>query len=286
MSERARAATPWDDWLGRSETVEDVITLAPAQLLLATFDDSETRLGLGDPLPPAWHWLYFLARTPQSDLMRDGLAQGRGLLPPLGLPRRMFGGCRISFPAPLPIGSAVRRESTLVDLRQKQGRSGPLVFVDTRHRIFAGDTLCVEETVTGVFREEGGVNNAPQPLDALPPPPAGAWGRDIAATEPFLFRYSALTHNPHRIHYDRPYATGVEGYPGLVVHGPLLASLLLELPRRHSPRRVSEFAFRAAAAVYDIAPFRTQGVPDGDSVDLAVIGPDGATAMTATATLD
>lgn len=286
MTVLERKATPWDDWLGRSETVEDVITLAPARLLLATFDDTESELNEGDPLPPAWHWLYFLARTPQSQLMQDGLAQGRGLLPPLGLPRRMFGGCRISFPAPLPIGSTARKESTLVDLREKQGRSGRLVFVDTRHRIYVGDTLCVEEIVTGVFREEGGVNNAPVPLDALPPAPAGAWSQEYRVTEPFLFRYSALTHNPHRIHYDRPYATGVEGYPGLVVHGPLLATLLLELPRRNSPLWVTEFAFRASAAVYDIGPFRTQALPVGDHLALEVIGPDGETAMTARATLE
>lgn len=286
MTTQNRVATPWDDWLGRTETVEDVITLAPARQLLATFDDTDCKLELGDPLPPAWHWLYFLPLTPQSTLMRDGLAQGRGLLPPLGLPRRMFGGCRISFPAPLPIGSTARKESTLVDLREKQGRSGHLVFVDTRHRIYVGDTLCVEEVVTGVFREAGGVNNAPVPLDALPPAPAGAWVQEYRVTEPFLFRYSALTHNPHRIHYDRPYATDVEGYPGLVVHGPLLATLLLELPRRNSPLWVTEFAFRASAAVYDIGPFRTQALPVGDHLALEVVGPDGETAMTARAILE
>ncbi len=212
---------------------------------------------------------------------------GSGLLPPVDLPRRMFGGCRLQFLAPLPLGAKARKQSTIVGVREKQGRSGRLVFIDTRHRIFAGDELCIEELNTAVFREEGAPSRAPQLLQALPPAPTGAWVRDIEATEAFLFRYSALTFNPHRIHYDRPYATGVEGYAGLVVHGPLLATLLLEVIRRNSPRRVASFAFRAAAPVYDIAPFRTQGLPQADgSVALEVVGPDGETAMTAVATLD
>lgn len=290
------AATPWDDWLGRTEIVEDTVGPTPARLLLATLDDGETRLGPGDALPPVWHWMYFLPSIMQSQLKRDGLpscrrratrTMGSGLLPPIDLPRRMFGGCRIEFPVPLPIGAAARRESTIVALQEKHGRSGRLVFMDTRHRVFAGDTLCIEELYTAVFREEGSPSPKPQLLDALPPAPAGAWVRDVTVNEAMLFRYSALTFNGHRIHYDRPYATGVEGYAGLVVHGPFLATLLLEVIRRNTDRRVTSFAFRAAAPVYDIAPFRTQGLAGADgSVDLAVIGPDGNTAMTATATLE
>lgn len=286
MTMAERAETPWDEWLGKTEVREDTITLAPVEMLLATLEDNEAKLGKGDPLPPNWHWMYFLARTPQSALSQDGLPQGSDLLPDVGMPRRMFGGCRLEFPAPLPIGADVRRESSIHDIREKHGRSGRLIFVDVRHRIFAGDTLCIEEITTSVFREEGGKNNAPEILPALPPAPDGAWVAEHSVTEPFLFRYSALTFNPHRIHYDRPYATGVEGYPGLVVHGPLLATLMLELPRRHSNRRVKRFNFRAMAAVYDIAPFRCVGVPEGDEVALEVIGPDGGTAMTATAAFE
>jgi len=287
MSVQDATGTPWDDWIGRSEVSEDVISLAPARLLLATLDDSETTLDAGDPLPPVWHWLYFHRPVPQSALERDGLPMGTGLLPPVDLPRRMFGGCRLDFLAPLPLGATARKESTIAGIREKHGRSGRLVFIDTRHRVYAGDVLCIEELYTAVFREEGAASRTPQLLQALPPAPAGAWVRDIEATEAFLFRYSALTFNGHRIHYDRPYATGVEGYAGLVVHGPLLATLLLEVVRRNSPRRVRRFAFRATAPVYDIAPFRTQGLPQADgSVALEVVGPDGETAMTAVATLD
>lgn len=281
------AGTPWDDWIGKTDVIEDMIGPTPPRLLLATLDDAETTLGEGDALPPVWHWMYFLPTIMQGELKRDGLPMGSGLLPPVDLPRRMFGGCRIDFPAPLPIGAAARRESTIVSLREKHGRSGRLVFMDTRHRVYAGDTMCIEELYTAVFREEGSPSPAPQLLDALPPPPADAWVRDVEVSEAMLFRYSALTFNAHRIHYDRPYATGVEGYAGLVVHGPLLATLLLEVIRRNTQRRVTSFAFRAAAPVYDLAPFRTQGLPKPDgSVDLAVIGPDGETAMTATATLE
>ncbi|HZD24823.1 MAG TPA: acyl-CoA dehydrogenase [Alphaproteobacteria bacterium] len=287
MSEAAGAAgTPWDDWIGRSETAEDVIELSPVRRMQATLDDPGAPLGRGDPLPPVWHWMYFLPAVPTAALKRDGLPSGSGLLPPVDLPRRMFGGCSLKFLAPLPIGAEARKESTIVGLNEKRGRSGRLLFLDTRHRVYAGDTLCIEELYTAVFREEGSPSPQPRPLDALPPAPDGAWVRDITVSEPFLFRYSALTFNPHRIHYDRPYATGVEGYGGLVVHGPLLATLLLEVVRRNTVRPVTGFSFRAAAPVYDIAPFRTQGISQDDgTVALSAIGPDGNVAMTATAEL-
>jgi 3-methylfumaryl-CoA hydratase len=286
MSEQI-AQTPWQDWIGRSMTAFDTVDLSPVRRMLATLDDSGTELNIGDPLPPIWHWLYFLAHEPTADLARDGLATGSGIMPPVDLPRRMFGGCTLDFPNPLPIGAEVRKESSIKSISEKNGRSGRLVFVDQSHRVYAGDTLCVDETWTNVFREDGAASAAPVSLDDLPQPPAGAWVRDITVNEPFLFRFSALTFNPHRIHYDRPYATGVEGYAGLVVHGPLLAMLLMEVMRRNTDRRVTHFAFRAQAPVYDIAPFRTQGVPaDDGTVALTAIGPDGATAMTATAKLD
>jgi 3-methylfumaryl-CoA hydratase len=287
MSEQAVAPADWDKYIGRSESFEDQIALSPARRLLATFDDIQTQLAAGDALPPAWHWLYFLSNEPQGSLARDGLAQGGGVIPPVAYPRRMFGGCSMKFPAPLPIGAEARKVSTLSSMREKDGRSGKLLFVDVKHEIFVGDTLCIEDTWTSVFREEGAPSAHPEILDELPAPPEGAWVRDVKADEPFLFRYSALTFNPHRIHYDRPYATGVEGYAGLVVHGPLLATLLLEVVRRHTDRRVTAFSFRAMAPVYDIAPFRTQGVLQGDgTVALEAIGPDGKTAMTAVATLE
>jgi 3-methylfumaryl-CoA hydratase len=285
MSEQI-AEAPWQDWIGRSMTVTDTVDLSPVQRMLATLDDSDTRLGVGDPLPAIWHWLYFLAHEPTAELQRDGLPSGSGIMPPIDLPRRMFGGCTIDFPNPLPIGAEVRKESTIKSVTEKNGRSGRLVFVDQNHRVYAGDTLCVDEIWTNVFREDGAASAEPTTLEGLPEAPAGAWVRDITVTEPFLFRFSALTFNPHRIHYDRPYATGVEGYAGLVVHGPLLAMLLMEVVRRNTDRRVTHFAFRALAPVYDIAPFRTQGIAaDDGSVTLSVIGPDGATAMTATAQL-
>jgi len=278
---------PWADWLGKTDVIDDVIGAAPARLLLSTLDDAETTLSAGDALPPAWHWMYFLPTIMQSELKRDGLPMGSGMLPPVGLPRRMFGGCKIDFLAPLPIGATARRESAIVDIKEKRGRSGQLVILDVRHRIHANDVLCIEETTTSVFREEGSPSPVPEVLPELPPAPAGAWVRDVEVNEAMLFRYSAVTFNAHRIHYDRPYATGVEGYGGLVVHGPLLATLLLEVVRRNTGKRVTSFVFRALAPVYDIAPFRTQGVPQADgSVDLAVIGPDGSTAMSATVTLE
>ena len=272
------------DWIGRKQERRELIAPAPVERLLATLDDGETRLGAGDALPPLWHWLYFLPSAPQSAIGQDGHGHRGGFLPPIELPRRMFAGVEMEIHAPLPIGSEARLESEIADIQQKSGRSGALLFVTVRNRFYAGATLAIDERRSLVFREAGGATPAPEPK-FLPAPPRGAWTREIHADPVLLFRYSALTFNGHRIHYDRPYATGEEGYPGLVVHGPLLATLIVELVRRNSPRPVKRFAFRAAAPIFDTAPFRVQGEPEGDRVALKAIRCDGETAMQAEAAL-
>ena len=274
------------DWVGRRARAEDVIGPGPAVRLAATLDRDDAPPEPGDALPPGWHWLYFLPATPGSRLAPDGHEARGGFVPPVELPRRMWAGGRLRFHRPLRIGEAVVRESEVVSVTPKRGRRGALVFVVVRHVISGGDGPAVEEEHDIVYREAPRPG-APPPEPAQPPR-APAWRRTVHADAVLLFRFSALIFNAHRIHYDRAYATEVEGYPGLVVHGPLTAILLLDLLRRERPADApARFEYRALAPLVDTAPFTVAGAPeaDGRSVALWAAGRDGALAMTATATL-
>jgi 3-methylfumaryl-CoA hydratase len=272
-------------WIGSSESSEEAIAPAPALRLLATLDDEDTLLHLGDPLPPLWHWLYFLPNAPTREIGADGHARRGGFLPPVQLPRRMFAGARIAFRAPLLIGETARRHREVVSVEQKDGRDGPLIFVGVRERIEQGKLSCIEEQQTIVYRGPGGTPAAAAVTPSWPQPPEGAWIRTMLPNPALLFRFSALTFNAHRIHYDRMYATGEEGYPGLVVHGTLLAVLLMELVRRNDTRQVTHFSFRAQAPLFDLAPFRLVGNANAQRVTLTAEGPDGARATEAEAIL-
>jgi 3-methylfumaryl-CoA hydratase len=274
----------FSDWIGRGEETEELIALAPVQAAAAMLDDTTTDFAQGSPLPPLWQWFFFLPHAPQSRLDADGHPQRGGFLPPITLPRRMFAGARMRFLKPLVIGKPARRESRIQDISSKEGRTGNLAFVTVAHLIHQDDELCVVEEQDIVYREAGDPVRTPEPCE-LPPAPAGAWTRMVTPDVTLLFRFSALTFNAHRIHYDRRYATAVEGYPGLVVQGPLLAVLLLELVRFHARQQVTAFAFRARAPLFDLTPFRLVGVPGEQQVSLEAQGSDGKIAMTATADL-
>lgn len=268
------------EWVGKSETRTDQATAAPMAALAATLDIEIPYPRPGDPLPPLWHWLYFLPFPRQSELGPDGHAKRGGFLPPVELPRRMWAGGRVEFHHPLRVGETITRTSRIVDVKFKEGRSGRLVFVLVRHEI--GNALTEEHDI--VYREP------PQSGDASPAPqiaPANAaWERVVHPDDVLLFRYSALTFNGHRIHYDRRYATEVEGYPGLVVHGPLIATLLVDLVRSNLPSAaVKRFEFRAVSPIFDTGNFSVCGKPedDGKTIRLWAKGPAGALAMTATA---
>ncbi len=271
-------------WIGRQETANDTITLAPPAALSATLDRDDPRPAAGDALPPLWHWLFFTPLHRQSDIGPDGHARRGGFLPPVELPRRMWAGGRLQFGAPLRIADSVRRTSTIADVSMKDGRSGPLVFVRVRHEITSSSGGSLTEENDIVYR------GAPAPGDSAPPAkpaPAGAvWRRDIAPDDVLLFRYSALTFNSHRIHYDRRYATEVERYPGLVVHGPLIATLIADLLRRQTMRPMRAFNFRAVSPLFDIAPFAICGAPnaDGTAARLWAQNASGGLAMEADAT--
>jgi len=276
------------EWIGRSETITDTITATPVAALAATLDRPAEDVPAGTVLPPLWHWLYFLPRHRQSEIGADGHARRGGFLPPVPLPRRMWAGGRFEFRSPIRVGDRVTRTSTIADLTTKQGRTGPLVFVTVRHEVRCNDASepALVEFHDIVYRE------ARQPGDPEPSPVRAAtgspWQSEILPDDVLLFRYSALTFNGHRIHYDRRYVTEVEGYPGLIVHGPLIATLLLDLLRRHRPEAdVATFAFKAVRPTFDGAPFRVMGRlhDDGRTVTLQAADRDGWLTMDATATL-
>ena len=281
----ATETTDYTAWIGASETIEDDISLAPVRGLAALLDDVDTTFDVGAAVPPLWHWLYFLPQAPQSKLGPDGHPERGGLMPPIALPRRMFAGARMTFHRPLAVGRAAQRTATIRNVSEKQGRSGRLAFVTVAYELRQDGALCLEEEQDIVYREPGSPMSPPE-IRELPPVPAGAWTSTVAPDPVLLFRFSALTFNAHRIHYDRPYATQVEGYPGLVVHGPLTAILLMELVRRRADRPVAGFAFQGRAPLFDLAPFRVVAMPDGaGEIPLKAEGPDGAAAMTAVATI-
>ncbi len=273
-------------WVGRQAVREDEIGAFPFRALKATLESPHVGDGEpGDALPPLWHWLYFLPLDAQSSLGPDGHAQRGGFLPPVPLPRRMWAGGRFGFMAPLRIGERVCRTSTVWSVKAKSGRSGPLVFVTVRHQFQAGETIRMWEEHDIVYRGVPAADEGP-PVPARPG--EGDFRRVVVPDDVLLFRYSALTFNGHRIHYDRRYATAVEGYPGLVVHGPLIATLLLDLVGRELPgRQVSAYSFRALRPNFDDQPFSLHGTPsaDGQAVRLWACDADGCQTMEATASL-
>jgi 3-methylfumaryl-CoA hydratase len=278
------ATEPFEAWIGRTETIEDDIALAPALAAAATLDDPVTPLGQGLALPPLWHWFYFLPKAPQSRLGPDGHPERGGFMPPIPFPRRMFAGSRLRFHRPLRIGRSTSREGVIRNVELKSGRTGSLAFVTVGYSFRQDGVLCIEEEQDIVYREPGKPVPAPAQVE-LPPVAQGAWSRVVTPDTRLLFRFSALTFNAHRIHYDRPYAMSEEGYPGLVVHGPLTAVLLIELVRHSTPRHILGFSFRGLAPIFDLAPFRLVGMASDSKVELEAQGPDGKTAMSATAEL-
>jgi 3-methylfumaryl-CoA hydratase len=270
-------------WIGRSECVSDTLGLTPIAALAATLDKEDTSVAPGDALPPLWHWLYFLPLHRQSLVGPDGHPKRGGFLPPVALPRRMWAGSQLTFLRELKAGDAVTCLSTIADVTNKQGRSGDLVFVKVLHQISDAAGVAIAEHQDIVYRDHPVSGEKPPALQAAPE--GAQWTREIHPDPVQLFRYSALTLNGHRIHYDRPYAMEQEGYQGLVVHGPFLATLLLDLVRSALPgARVAAFSFRAVSPVIDTAPFVVCGLPhsdDGKTLKLWIAGSDGTLRMQA-----
>jgi 3-methylfumaryl-CoA hydratase len=263
------------NWIGRSETVEDVASPVPLAGLAALLDHDVPPWREGE-LPPLAHWLYFLGHARQSEIDLDGHPRRGGFLPPITLPRRMWAGSRIEFRGAVPVGAAMTRRSTIADIKTKHGASGAMIFVTVTHEVRTSDTIAIVEEQDIVFREAA----APGASAAMPKadPRAASDVRKINPDSVLLFRFSALTFNAHRIHYDRDYAVEVEAYPGLVVHGPLTAMLLMDHHLRAHPRsNVARYEFRAQSPLFDTAPFDLCA----DGSDLWARGPHGETAMRA-----
>lgn len=271
-------------WVGREERRTDTLAPWPAAALTAALDRDDPP-GPGEPLPPFWHHLYFLPVVRADATGPDGHPRRGGFLPPVPLPRRMWAGGRLVWERPLRVGESLERISTVRAVELKRGRSGPLVFVRVEHRFLAQGALVLAEEHDIVYREP--------PRGEEPGPPAlaptgGSWQRAWRPDPVLLFRYSALTYNGHRIHYDHPYVTGVEGYPGLIVHGPLLATLMLDLVRRERPgAEVRRFDFRATAPLFADRDLLVRGEPEpsGGTVRLWITGPEGGLAMRGTVAL-
>jgi 3-methylfumaryl-CoA hydratase len=278
----------WDAWIGRSEQREDRVDPGLVARWCATLDREP---GDDGSAPQGLHWCLGLPDAPTAALGPDGHPRRDGardsILPPVPLPRRMWASGAVNFHAPLPIGAVIVRTSRVAAITEKQGGSGTLVFIDIAHETRNGDTLLVSETQSMVYRAAMPAGSPPAP--PLPGPgrfDAAAWTRmrTLEPAPPLLFRYSALTFNSHRIHYDLPYATGEEGYRGLVVHGPLTASLLLDLARRHlGDNRLTSFRFRGTSPAIAGEPLHLGLREDAGALTLGAFAGDGRVVMEATA---
>lgn len=269
-------------WVGRSEIVADIATEAPAKLLAATLD-RENAPGSGEELPCLWHWLYFLPAVRRRDLGEDGHPKRGAFMPPVSLPRRMWAGGQIEFRLPIRIGEPIRRRATIADVVGKAGRAGPLIFVRVVHEIEGPRGVALVEERDIVFR---GID--PGRAAAEPPEAAGEaqWSERAVADPVLLFRYSALTFNSHRIHYDGTYATQVEGYPRLVVTGPLIATLLSELATGRIPNRaIRRLSFRSVGPLFAGEAFTLAGRRDQDRLELWAANARNRLAMSAQADL-
>ena len=259
------------EWIGRSDTSWDHVARGPFDRLAALLDRAYE-----SEVPPMGHLLCFPPMAPQAEMGNDGHPLRAGIVPPIDLPMRMAAGSRATFHQAIPFGVDVKRVATIANVTEKTGRTGRLVFLTVRYDIFADETLCVTDEMDIVFRDKSG--------NAQPLPPGerreAQVTRTIDPTAALLFRFSALTYNAHRIHYDRDYAVKDEGYPGLVVHGPLLATLLADHFRRYRPHdRLASFTFQARRPVFDLAPFTVNLVNTETGADVWAADGDGYVAM-------
>ena len=253
-------------WVGKQETQVDDIALFPAKALAAALDN-EWEPKKGDALPAFWEWLYFLATPKASKTGSDGHPEKGGFLPPVPLPRRMWAAGEADYHQPLIIGQEATRLSTIQSVELKTGSTGALIFVAVKHEISQNDQLCITEVQNLVYREQPAAD-APQPPVKIAPE-VFDFSKTITPNPVLLYRFSALTYNGHRIHYDRTYAMNEELYPALVVHGPLLVTLLMELSRAELPTTpIRRIKFRAVRPTFDTEAFEVQGKREGNKLSL------------------
>ena len=268
-------------WEPKVERCSEIVSPALVNRLAATLDESAPDYGEGGELPLLWHWIFTIKPVPHSGLGEDGHPERGDFLPPVTLPRRLFAGMKTDFLHPLIIGLKAERESQVIDINKKSGTSGDLLFVRIRNSIRQRGNLCVVDEQDIVYRERGSPVALPE-VKPFPEPAANSWTEDLTVKAEMLFRFSAVTFNSHRIHYDRTYAAQEEGYPALVVHAPLVAMLLLQLVRRNSDKKINRFEYRALAPLFDGQPVRLCAVAEeGGTINMKALRADGKIAAQA-----
>jgi 3-methylfumaryl-CoA hydratase len=268
--------------LEESDTVAEGAALAMHGLL----DAPGEAPGNSEPLPPLWHWLAFLPRIPQREIGLDGHPIVNEFLDSEAYPRRMFAGARITWPGTAHVGEQLTRRSRIANVVTKEGRTGPLLFLTVENEIYEQGELVIREEQDLVYRAASGSSSTPPSSEVDTDEETWTWDLPITIDPVSLFRFSALTYNAHRIHYDRTYATQTEGYPGLVIHGPFQAISLAEVCRRFQPdSSLASFVFRAQRPAFEGAPLRFCGRREGDEIDLAALDGSGHVTLGATATL-
>lgn len=272
-------------WIGRREVAVDHVTIPAVHRLSATLDRDDPTPKNGDLLPIGWHSILFTQIARQSEIGVDGHPKRGDFLPPVPLPRRMFAGNRIRFIERLRIGEEVRRETTIADVTIKHGRSGELVFVLLKTEIYSPRGLAITEEQDIVYRAEPDPNAPPAP--PLPAPAVAVWQKTLTPDPVMLFRYSSLSFVAHRIHYDKPYVTEIEGYPDLIMIGRLTLLLTLEFARAHAAHPVRSITSKNLRPMFVNRPLTICGEPaaDGKSAALWVMDNDNALALSATAEL-
>lgn len=269
-------------WIGRQDIASEVLSPELVKRFRTTLElPGATQTG--EPAPELIHLCIAPPAVPMSELGPDGHPARGGFLPPVPLPRRMWAGGLFEMRGALTIGDVVTRRSTIEDVVLKEGRTGRLCFVTVRHEISSGDDVAVVERQDIVYRE---AESSTAPKAQPPAAQAGDHVMEVVPTAPLLFRYSALTFNGHRIHYDKPYATGVEMYPGLVVHGPMQATMLYHFAARLRGRAPATFAFRSLSTLFDDTRFTLNATEENGAFNLWTARPGGPVAMSATASFD
>ncbi len=272
----------WDSWIGRTVTQSDRLTPALLDRFRATIDSAET----GDTAPQAIHWALCTPEAATAQLGIDGHPQRSdspdSFFPPVPHPRRMWASSQVEFVAPIKIDSEIKRVSTIASIAEKSGSTGSLIFVDVMHETSADGILAVRETQTLVYREANAARPEPAPPNMEPDLSDWHFHRTLTPNEALLFRFSAITFNSHRIHYDAPYATREEGYRGLVVHGPLISTLLIDLAAREfGPNCLQSYGFRAKSPAFVNEPLHLVGAREGHTLTLAALGGDGRICVSA-----
>tara|TARA_B100000579_G_scaffold73847_1_gene56759 strand:- start:6 stop:842 length:837 start_codon:yes stop_codon:yes gene_type:complete len=268
------------EWINKTTEAEDTIRLQPANFMEATLN-RPPKLKEGDNLPPLWHWVYFLEAKPESDLGRDAHPKKGDFLPPIHLPRRMWAGGRFTFYNDLVIGEKAKKITTIKKIVEKEGSAGPLCFITLEHKIYSKDEISIIEEQDLVYlQDQQGSKSLPLAQNNVE---KADFSQEIHPSAILLFRYSALTFNGHRIHYDLDYAKNVEGYDGLVFHGPLTATLLLDLALKERKQPIKKYSFRGIAPLSNLDYFWIEGKSEDNAAILWARRKDGVVAMKAKA---